>query len=615
MVAALAIVPSLAGAHEGVDHATVDSVSYTPEQQRRMERRTLAASAELQPQAIQLRAPAEDGRWSGIIDWDVVSVHTALLSNGKVVAYDSEGPEPTETYETHDSTRAEVFDPTDRSRVRADVELGFNIFCSGLAHLADGNVFVAGGNKNASLDGIAKTHEFEEETNSWSLGQDMAVERWYPTVTPLANGEMFITSGGNREPTAHELHEVREVDGDIRPLEDARRALPYFEYPWVDVAPDGRAFVSGPERTMLSFDTAGSGSIEEQGERDEVHRNYGSHALYDVGKILVAGGGRPAVSSANTIDINGTSPVVQDTESMEFERRQHNLTVLADGSVLATGGLSGSSEQVDLAAGVLPAELWDRTPAIGARWRRWRSRGSITRPRCCSPTGGCCRRAAVSAGPARRRDTKRATPRSSPLPTCSPRAVNPRRGRRSPPRRRRSATAAAARLRCGCRPRLIDEVALMRLGAVTHGVNMEQRRVPLDFTAGTGRIEVEAPENANIAPPGPYMLFLVNEAGVPSVAKMATVTPTPIDVDPPETRFTDKPAARTRRREVVFTYTSDESGSTFECKLDQKPFNPCGPQRRLRVSSGLHTFRVRAIDRAGNVDPTPAVRQFRVTRR
>ena len=106
-----------------------------------------------------------------------------------------------------------------------------------------------------------------------------------------------------------------------------------------------------------------------------------------------------------------------------------------------------------------------------------------------------------------------------------------------------------------------------------------------------------------------------HEAGVPSVAKMATVTPTPIDVDPPETRFTDKPAARTRRREVVFTYTSDESGSTFECKLDQKPFNPCGPQRRLRVSSGLHTFRVRAIDRAGNVDPTPAVRQFRVTRR
>ena len=73
---------------------------------------------------------------------------------------------------------------------------GFNIFCSGLAHLMDGTLFTAGGNKNASLDGIRQTHVFNQATNTWSRGADMALERWYPTVTPLNDGEMLITEGG-----------------------------------------------------------------------------------------------------------------------------------------------------------------------------------------------------------------------------------------------------------------------------------------------------------------------------------------------------------------------------------------------------------------------------------
>ena len=48
--------------------------------------------------------------------------------------------------------------------------------------------------------------------------------------------------------------------------------------------------------------------------------------------------------------------------------------------------------------------------------------------------------------------------------------------------------------------------------------------MPLDFTAGAGSLTATAPANANIAPPGVYMLFVVGAAGVPSVAKMVTVT-------------------------------------------------------------------------------------------
>jgi hypothetical protein len=63
----------------------------------------------------------------------------------------------------------------------------------------------------------------------------------------------------------------------------------------------------------------------------------------------------------------------------------------------------------------------------------------------------------------------------------------------------------------------ITSVVLVRNGAVTHAFNMDQRLVGMHFTAGVGKLTVTVPFNAYIAPPGYYMLFLVNNSGVPSV--------------------------------------------------------------------------------------------------
>ena len=72
----------------------------------------------------------------------------------------------------------------------------------------------------------------------------------------------------------------------------------------------------------------------------------------------------------------------------------------------------------------------------------------------------------------------------------------------------------------------IRKVALVRLGAVTHSVNIEQRYVPLTYTAGAGALSATAPANADIAPPGVYMLFITDANGVPSISKMVTVSAT-----------------------------------------------------------------------------------------
>ena len=205
---------------------------------------------------------------------------------------------------------------------------------------------------------------------------------------------------------------------------------------------------------------------------------------------------------------------------MAFGRRQHNLTVLADGTrprdrrQLLRRRRSSTSTTAST-----PPSCGIRRPGSGRRWPPSRSPASTTRPRCCCPTGACCPPAAASAAPATRSATWPRTRRSSRRRTCS------RPTARASSRRARRSTPAPAAASYGPpfqidtpTPASIGKVALVRLGAVTHSVNMEQRYVPLTFTAGAGALTATAPANANIAPPGVYMLFVVDANGVPSVA-------------------------------------------------------------------------------------------------
>jgi galactose oxidase len=69
----------------------------------------------------------------------------------------------------------------------------------------------------------------------------------------------------------------------------------------------------------------------------------------------------------------------------------------------------------------------------------------------------------------------------------------------------------------------IATVSLIRLGSVTHGFDSNQRYLALTFSATGGALNVQAPANANQAPPGDYMLFIVDTNGVPSVAAFVKV--------------------------------------------------------------------------------------------
>src|SRR5262249_34414910 len=69
----------------------------------------------------------------------------------------------------------------------------------------------------------------------------------------------------------------------------------------------------------------------------------------------------------------------------------------------------------------------------------------------------------------------------------------------------------------------IAKVTWLRLSAVTHSYNQDQRFLRLNFTPGSGRVNVTFPSGANLSPPGYYMLFVLDGNGIPSVAKIVKI--------------------------------------------------------------------------------------------
>jgi hypothetical protein len=87
-----------------------------------------------------------------------------------------------------------------------------------------------------------------------------------------------------------------------------------------------------------------------------------------------------------------------------------------------------------------------------------------------------------------------------------------------------------------------------------------------------------------------------------------------VDLTKPNTRITLGPKASTTSRTAKFKFTSTEAGSKFQCKLDAKPWAACSsPKTYSSLKKGRHTLRVRATDKAGNVDASPASKTWRIT--
>lgn len=464
------------------------------------------------------------GAWSPVYDWPVIPIHAVLTPEGRVFTYGTNTP--TQPGKQTAYFMYDLWDPQfglvpNSHRTLPNMTLT-DIFCgSQLVLPTTGAVLIAGGDNwtgtGTTNTGNRNSTVLDLSTDTLQREQDMNRARWYSTSTTLINGETYVQggSGGTDRP------EIRGLNGTFRLLTGADTSSLQFQYPRNFVAPDGRVFGYDSNGRMYYVNPTGAGSIQLLTQLPSANRGSdASAAMFRPGRILQFGGNS---NGAVVIDINGATPTVTPTASMGTQRRLATATVLPDGRVLATGG-SRVWNVMDTVA--YSADIWD--PATG----QWTIGASAVRARLYHSTAVLMPDASVlvggggAPGPQTNLNVEFYYPpylfdangERAARPVITDWPTNVEIGR-ALTLTTQSPTAPVAR------------VTLVRTSSVTHGFNMEQRFVELTFRRNGDVLTVQAPTRAADAPPGYYILFVLDANGVPSVGKIVRVgiapNPTP----------------------------------------------------------------------------------------
>jgi len=436
--------------------------------------------------------------------WPIVAVNANLLHTGEVLAWDGQS-------DGHD---ARLWNPATGVFTSVPNSLT-NMFCVGQCQLADGKLLVAGGHIAGHV-GLRDTNIFDPATRSWTRVAPMSVGRWYPTTTTLPDGRVLVISGeidcnGCFAP----IPEIYNPQTDVwTQLTGASMSFPY--YPHMFVLPDGRVLAAATAEDAIVSQVLDIGtqtwSIVDPNPVDG-----GSSVMYAPGKIMKSGRSvdpdQPVIPSTATtyvLDMNQATPAWRETGTMAFPRTYHTLTLLPDGTVLATGG-GPTTDAIGVGNAILAAELWSPVNET------WTTLASMQKPRLYHSTALLLPDARVLvAGGGRFNGVNEPTDQLS-SETYSPPYLfkGPRPTITSAPATATYGGNIAVQTPDAAR---IASVSLIKLGSDTHSFNMDQRFLQLPFAAAGGTLNVQAPANANLAPPGYYMLFILDTSGVPSVA-------------------------------------------------------------------------------------------------
>ncbi|MGH3767794.1 MAG: galactose oxidase-like domain-containing protein [Pseudonocardiaceae bacterium] len=406
---------------------------------------------------------------------------------------------------------------------------GINLFCAGHAFLPDGRLLVVGGHVTDG-DGLDQACRYDYRTNSWTALPVMNERRWYPTVTTLPDGTALVSSGSYKDNGRVTINDVPQIWDGNRWTPAARFAdLPL--YPTVHIAPNGQVFASGSHAITSTYNADGQGAWTALPWPWRVRHNgepqYGPSVMYDAGKVINIGGGNDATTVVPTaavevIDLCDGRPTWREIAPMHFPRRQHNATILADGSILVTGGSRGPGFN-DLTPGkpVHVAERWN--PAT----KEWNNLAAEDVDRCYHATAVLLPDATVlSAGGGEF--------------TVGGEPNDPQRSHRN------AQIFHPPYLFHGARPQIasapeevaygetfsletsgpdVGKVTWIRLPSLTHTADQNQRINILTFRGDGGHVTITAPERPQSCPPGHYMLFALSKAGVPSLARIMRIGP------------------------------------------------------------------------------------------
>jgi len=536
------------------------------------------------PQAISSReANAQSlGSWALGPTLPFPTVHGAVLKTGKIMTTPGSGWQIIDKLGPYHVSIIDV-----EAGTRFDSTVPDDVFCCGFNQLGNGNILITGGTISYADGPDGKYHggkfayEFDVDTTTWNKLSDMAHGRWYPSQMTLPGGKAFIMTGLDEYGTENDLTEIYDpVSKTFSIKYDSTSSKTYCVgwdsslpgagspcyggpgqgtnpdfsfYVRTMLMPSGLVFVAGMRQTLRTWNPA-TGEWKWGGNSIAPGRTYGTAALLPLentlaekGRVLMTGGqvngGLTTQNSAEvvTFDADGSPNASQSVPSMTYARMYQDPVMLPTGHVVIFGGTSGSNVNSVLYPEMFDpvTETWTVLPpaSVGRFYhsvslllpdgRVWVSSGTPNmylfegRTEFFSPHylfAGA--RPTISGEPTFQRINN--DPYSGTITIPTPDGLD------------------------------ISSVNLVRLGNATHHFDYESRLLWLasssvSFVSKSGSdVVVNAPLNANLAPPGYYMIHVLNGAGVPSAAKIIQIGSAEItgpDTTPPSVGITS-PSSR-----------------------------------------------------------------------
>jgi hypothetical protein len=514
------------------------------------------AAAQAAPFTFTIETPDKRGQWGDPFTLLNVGIHAHVLPTGLVLMWGRRDnpqqsldtdpasplapglpPAPPATCTPFLWNPANGKTPTPQPTL-SDGTTNANLFCSAHAFLPDGRLLVAGGHL-ADGHGLNQATIYDPAADTWTPTAVMNNGRWYPTAIALPSGSILVLGGSYFDPTQTPPVPPNLIpqiwsNGSFTSIASMPNDAAADLYPRMHVASTGILYMTSLVQTW-SLDVSGGGTWTALPNvtRHNGLSDYATSVLYDVDKVLFAGGGNTPTANAEIIDLSQAQLAWQATDPMNFPRRQHNATILPDGTVLVTGGTRGggatgtaqSFNNLDPGQPVHIAELWD--PKTG----QWKMLAAEKTDRCYHSTAVLLPDGRVLSAGGGEFILNEGTPQqvaNNPQDTHYDAQVF------SPPYLfkgpRPQITSAPDSVHYGgtfqigtAQPEQIATISLIRLSSVTHSFNASQRINFLPSQVVGGTLTATTPPNANTCPPGHYMLFIVNLQGVPSVAKIIQV--------------------------------------------------------------------------------------------
>lgn len=459
------------------------------------------------------------GAFGPAVDWPLIPIHVVLLPDGRVMSYGTDAKGQQTGQFIYD-----VWTPAKGTDAASHLTLpnttSTDIFCSGQIVLpGSGTVIFTGGDKtinNVRNFSVKDVTLFDYNSNTlYSAPQQLNYLRWYPSVLTTAAGEILVLGGRADPATPVPTPEVYQPStGTWRPLNNAVSGDAYGSanvfYPRAWQAPNGKVFIATKWGGTYYLDPAGAGKLDRTGLTLPAGDEYLTSVMYEPGRILALRKANKAV----TINLNGTgTPTAANVTGVGQDRFHGSATVMADGRVLVSGGSAVANQDNGTA---YTAKIWNpanaswTTAATATKMRLYHSVSMLL------PDGRVLTAGGGAPGPVANLNAEIYTPPYLYKQMDFAATLAPRPSILSAPA---SATWGQA-ISVGTDITSVKQVTLVKTGSATHTVDFDQRFIKPAYTLSGSTVKVSMPASSNVAPPGYYMLFVFNSAGVPSIAKI-----------------------------------------------------------------------------------------------